>query len=53
MRCPECEGYISIEDWTDDTPFECPSCGVLLKLDTDEGSYTGAAQKNLLVIDDE
>ncbi len=22
MRCPECEGYISIEDWTDDTPFE-------------------------------
>ena len=30
-----------------------PSCGILLKLDTDEGSYAGAAQKSLLVLDDE
>jgi hypothetical protein len=28
MRCPDCEGWITIEDFTDDTAFERLHCAI-------------------------
>ncbi|MEN8219565.1 MAG: hypothetical protein ABFS56_25085 [Pseudomonadota bacterium] len=47
MTCPACDRYVTIEDWTDDEPFNCPHCNTLLKLVTDEGGYCGASEKYL------
>ena len=49
MRCPNCEGYIGIEDWHDDTPFECEHCGEMIALNTDESTYTGATDTRLII----
>jgi transcription initiation factor IIE alpha subunit len=46
MTCPDCDRYVTIEDWTDDEPFNCPHCNTLLKLVTDEGGYCGANEKS-------
>lgn len=53
MRCPACDRYVAIEDWNDDTPFECDHCAALLRLDTDEGTYCGATDRRLIVVDRE
>jgi hypothetical protein len=53
MRCPNCDHDIEIEDYADDEEFECESCHVSLRLETDEGSYCGAAVKHLVVQDDD
>jgi hypothetical protein len=53
MRCPACDAHIVIEDWNDDTPFDCPECGAVLQLVTDEGGYCGAAEKRLIVVEEE
>ncbi len=47
MTCPACDHYVTIEDWNDDEPFNCPNCNTLLKLVTDEGGYRGASEKSL------
>ena len=51
MRYPDCEGYIEIEDWTNDEPFNCPHCNEVLQLVTDEGGYCGANDKRLVVFE--
>ena len=53
MRCPACDDYILIEDFQDDTAFECSGCKTLLKLDTDEGTYFGATDTTLIIMEDE
>lgn len=52
MRCPECESYVVIEDWQDDSIFECESCQAPLRLITDESTYYGAKDTYLEVADD-
>jgi primosomal protein N' len=51
MDCPDCDKWITIEDFTDDTPFKCHHCGITLKLEIDESSYCGASQTTLVVQD--
>ena len=53
MHCPNCEANITIEDWQDDEPFECPECSEMLQLTTDESSYCGANQKRLILYEDD
>jgi len=53
MTCPTCERYVTIEDWNDDKPFNCPHCNTLLKLVTDEGSYCGASEKSIEIQEDD
>lgn len=53
MRCPNRETNIDIEDWQDDTPFDCPDCGVLLRLEIDESTYRGATDTRLMVVDED
>ena len=53
MKCPACEEHFDIEDWQDDSPFECPNCETLLRLDIDEGTYLGATHSSLVIMEDE
>ena len=48
MYTPCCDDHIQLEDYEDTDPFECPLCGEIIQLEIDEGSYRGAAQKNLI-----
>jgi Zn ribbon nucleic-acid-binding protein len=49
MNCPNCDNNITIEDWQDDEPFECPECGELIQLITDESTYVGATDTRLII----
>lgn len=53
MRCPNCEAYIAIEDWQDDTPFDCQECGTKLRLEIDESTYCGATDSRSVIVDDD
>jgi hypothetical protein len=56
MRCPNCDEHFAIEgclnDWNDTTPFEAPCCSVTLRLVVDEGTYRGARDEHLDIVDD-
>jgi len=52
MRCPNCDSGIYIEDWKDDTPFQCEKCKEWLQIDIDEGTYYGATHTTLVVVDE-
>lgn len=49
MRCPNCDGYVVIEDYEDTEPFDCEHCELALELVIDEGSYCGAKQTSLCI----
>ena len=53
MRCPNCESGVYIEDYNDTDPFECESCGALIRLVCDESGCTGAVDRHLEIVDDE
>lgn len=59
MRCPSCENLFSyqhiydIDGAEEGEPFECPACHVRLRLIVDEGTYTGAQDKYLEIVDDD
>lgn len=46
MRCPDDEGWSTIEDFTDDTQFECLHCGVTSR----EWLYTATTRGRHLVL---
>lgn len=52
MRCPACDEYVPIEDWDDDSPFQCEECGEWIRLVIDESTYKGATDKYLEVVDE-
>jgi len=52
MICPNCEEHIVLEDYEDTEPFECEHCHTLIALEIDEGSYLGAKQTHLIIVDD-
>ena len=52
MQCPACDDHFQPDDYHDDEPFECPLCGALVRIVTDEDAYTGAAQKSLELVRD-
>jgi len=51
MDCPECDRKFEIEDYTDQEPFDCPYCGISLRLDADEGTFEGAVKYTLVILD--
>lgn len=51
MRCPNCDGYIEIEDIADETPFECEHCLTTLRLVPDRLSDND--EPRLEVIDED
>lgn len=53
MECPACYNHFPLEDYTDETPFNCEFCGQLLQLKLDEGTYEGAVKSTLIILDDE
>ncbi|GLS28287.1 hypothetical protein [Marinibactrum halimedae] len=58
MYCPACESGISRsflreEDIDGGDTFECQSCGILLRYIVDEGTYLGAQEESLEIVDDE
>lgn len=53
MICPSCDEHFAMEDYTDDTPFECEYCGQWLKIDIDESTYQGATHTRLICLDEE
>ena len=59
MLCPSCENSFSYQHIYDcdgaeeGEPFECPSCHTMLRLIIDEGTYLGAQDKYLEIVDDD
>lgn len=53
MKCPNCEEHFELEDYTDNTPFQCEYCGQCLQLDLDESTYEGAVKTTLVMLDAE
>ena len=52
MYCPACDEFIFIEDLEDTEPFDCPKCHTLIEMVIDEGTYQGAIQRHLQIVDD-
>lgn len=52
MRCPSCEEHIKIEDWTDDSLFQCEHCREWIRLEADESTYRGATDTRLEIVDE-
>lgn len=57
MRCPNCEktiswNWIESEGMEGGDEFECPSCAVELRYSIDKGTYYGAQQQTLKIVDD-
>jgi hypothetical protein len=50
MQCPNCEEHFDLEDYMDETPFQCEHCGQCLQLDLDEGTYEGAVKRTLIML---
>lgn len=53
MMCPNCEEHFELEDYNDNTPFQCEHCGQWVELDCDEGTYEGAVKRTLIMLDEE
>ncbi|GAB2189447.1 hypothetical protein MAH1_10550 [Sessilibacter sp. MAH1] len=58
MRCPNCDSGISyyfLEEGgvEEGGEFECPSCQIQLRHIVDEGTYNGAQEKTLEIVDDD
>jgi hypothetical protein len=53
MRCPNCEEHFDLEDYNDTRPFQCEHCDQWLCLECDEGTYNGAVQRRLVILDEE
>lgn len=53
MICPNCDEHIVLEDFEDATPFQCEHCDTWLELEIDEGTYLGAKQTALRIVDDQ
>lgn len=53
MKCPSCETHFELEDFNDDTPFQCDQCDQWLKLDLDESTYEGAVKRTLIMLDED
>lgn len=53
MKCPVCDEHFDVEDWHSDAPFECLGCGIRLRLVVDEGTYKGATDSRLEIVDDD
>jgi hypothetical protein len=57
MKCPDCENHFSYQiiydaDGAEEgEPFNYPSCNVLLRLVVDEGTYFGAQDRYIEVVD--
>ena len=53
MICPNCEEHIVLEDYENTSPFQCEHCKTWLELEIDEGTYLGAKQTALRIVDDQ
>lgn len=53
MKCPRCDEYFELDDYDDETPFQCEHCNQWLKLDLDESTYEGAVKRSLVLPDEE
>jgi ribosomal protein L37AE/L43A len=53
MKCPNCERHFDVEDYNDNTPFQCEHCAQWLELDCDEGTYEGAVKRTLVMLDED
>jgi hypothetical protein len=58
MKCPQCDDHFSYQHIFDSDgaeegePFECPLCSELIRMVVDEGTYMGAQDKHLEIVDD-
>lgn len=57
MQCPDCEQhfayhYILENEAEDGSEFDCPACGIALRVNVDEGTYYGAQYTQLEIVDD-
>ena len=57
MKCPTCEIYLAW-DWFEDECieqnelFDCPRCSITFRYEVDEGTYLGAQNVTVEVVDE-